>query len=132
MKKALSYRVGIDLVEVRHIQDSIDRFGDRFLNRIFTREEQFYCKSLSNFSMTARSLAARFAAKEATIKVLRPDVFMLDWRTIEVRRSPGGWCDIALYEQARELAQSRGIAAFSVSMSHEEEYATAVVVADFA
>ncbi len=129
--KALPYKVGIDLVEVRHIQDSIDRFGDRFLNRIFTREEQLYCQSLSSSVMTAQSLAARFAAKEATIKVLRPDVFMLDWRSIEVRRSPDGWCDIALYELAVDLALRRGITAFSVSMSHEKEYATAVVIADF-
>lgn len=125
------YRVGIDIANVQHIQDSIDRFGDRFLKRIFTSEEQSYCQSLSSASAMAQSLAARFAAKEATIKVLRPDDVALDWRTIEIRRSPGGWCDIELHGPTAELAQNKGIIALSISMSHEENYATAVVIADF-
>ncbi|HEX4208299.1 MAG TPA: holo-ACP synthase [Ktedonobacteraceae bacterium] len=128
--KALPYQVGIDIVKVCHIQDSIERFGNRFLNRIFTKGELAYCQSLSSASAVAQSMAARFAAKEATIKVLRPEVYMLDWRNIEIHRSEGGWCDLVLSGEATDLARSRGIAAFSVSMSHEEEYATAVVIAD--
>jgi holo-[acyl-carrier protein] synthase len=76
------------------------------------------------------SLAARFAAKEATVKVLRPHDTPFDWRSIEIRRSPQGWCDIVLYEPASTLAQDRGITALSLSMSHENEFATAVVIAD--
>ena len=124
-------RVGIDIVDVHRIQDSIRRFGNCFLNRLFTKGEQAYCESLSNNAVIAQCLAARFAAKEATIKVLRPEVAMLDWRTIEIRRHPEGYCDIVLYEDAADLAQQRGIITLSVSMSHEAEYATAVVVADF-
>jgi holo-[acyl-carrier protein] synthase len=129
--KVSPYRVGIDIVDVHRIQDSIQRFGNCFLNRLFTKEEQAYCKSLSNNAAIAQCLAARFAAKEATIKVLRPEAAMLDWRTIEIRRHQEGYCDIVLYEDAADLAQQRGIIAFSVSMSHETEYATAVVVVDF-
>jgi len=129
--KASPYRVGIDIVDVHHIQDSIQRLGDRFLNRLFTKEEQAYCKIRSNNEATAQSFAARFAAKEATIKVLRPETAMLDWRTIEIRRHQGGYCDIVLHEDAADLAHQRGITALSVSMSHEAGYATAVVIADF-
>jgi holo-[acyl-carrier protein] synthase len=129
--QASPYRVGIDIVDVHHLQDSIERFGNRFLDRLFTKEEQAYCKSLSNNAAITQSFAARFAAKEATIKVLRPEAAMLDWRTIEIRRHQAGYCDIALYEEAADLAQQRGIVTLSVSMSHETGYATAVVVADF-
>ncbi len=129
--KVSPYRVGIDIVDVHRIQDSIQRFGDCFLNRLFTRAEQAYCESLSHNTTIAQCLAARFAAKEATIKVLRPEAAMLDWRTIEIRRHQGGYCDIVLYEDAADLAQQRGIITLSVSMSHEAAYATAVVVAEF-
>jgi holo-[acyl-carrier protein] synthase len=127
------YRVGIDIVEVQQIQDSIERFGQRFLDKIFTPDEQIYCSSYTHISATAQSFAARFAAKEATIKVLRPDPdeAWLDWRTIEVRRMPAGYCDIQLHHDAAQLAKSRGIRALSVSMSHEAAYATAIVIADF-
>jgi holo-[acyl-carrier protein] synthase len=129
--KASPYRVGIDIVDIRRIQDSIQRFGDRFLNRLFTKEEQAYCKTLANNEVTAQRFAARFAAKEATIKVLRPARAMLDWRSIEIRRHQDGYCDIVLHEEAANLAQQRGIIALSLSMSHEAGYATAVVIADF-
>ena len=129
--KVSPYRVGIDIVDVHRIQDSMQRFGDCFLNRLFTSAEQAYCQSLSNNTTIAQCLAARFAAKEATIKVLRPEAAMLDWRTIEIRRHQEGYCDIVLYEDAAALAQQRGIITLSVSMSHEAAYATAVVVADF-
>lgn len=125
------YRVGIDIVEVQQIQDSIARFGNRFLDKIFTVDEQTYCNSYTQISAIAQSFAARFAAKEATLKVLRPEGTGLDWRTIEVRRMPAGYCDIQLHQAAAELAKSRGIRALSVSMSHELAYATAIVIADF-
>jgi holo-[acyl-carrier protein] synthase len=101
------------------------------LNRLFTEEEQAYCNILANNEATSQRFAARFAAKEATIKVLRPETAMLDWRTIEIRRHQAGYCDIALYEDAADLARQRGIITLSVSMSHEAGYATAVVIADF-
>jgi holo-[acyl-carrier protein] synthase len=85
----------------------------------------------STASGIAQCFAARFAAKEATMKVLRPaeDAY-LNWLDIEVRRYPAGWCDIMLYEEAAALARKRGITELSVSMSHEQAYATAVVIAD--
>lgn len=129
--KASPGRIGTDIILVADIQDWIDRFGSRFLNRIFTLKEQEYCKSRTSTSATAQCFAARFAAKEATIKVLRPEIGWLDWCTIEVERYEQGYCDIVLHQEAAELARRRGIVALSLSMSHEPEYATAVVIADF-
>jgi holo-[acyl-carrier protein] synthase len=126
--KPSPYRAGIDIVDVRRIQHSIEKFGDRFLNRIFTQEEQSYCLKHVN---STKNFAARFAAKEAVIKVLRPEGIILDWRTIEIRRHAAGYCDVHLYREAAALAEQRGIVALSVSLSHEAEYATALVVADF-
>ncbi|GCF08025.1 holo-ACP synthase [Dictyobacter arantiisoli] len=125
------YRVGIDIVEVGEIQASIDKFGSRYLEQVYTKEEQRYCQSLSNTSAKTQSFAVRFAAKEATIKVLRPHTEVIHWLNIEVHRYPAGWCDIELHAAAADLARQRGIAALSVSLSHEKNYATAVVIADF-
>ena len=129
--RASSFRVGTDIVYVPDIQDSLERFGQRFMERIFTADEQAYCLLHADNHVRAQCFAARFAAKEATIKVLRPtDTTVLNWRDIEVRRYPAGWCDIMLYEDLADLARKRGITELSVSMSHEKDYATAVVIAD--
>jgi holo-[acyl-carrier protein] synthase len=77
----------------------------------------------------AASLAARFAAKEATIKVLRPVGHQPDWRSVEVRRHSEGWCTMALSGHAAALADQAGIAELAVSLTHEGDVAAAVVVA---
>jgi holo-[acyl-carrier protein] synthase len=127
------FRVGIDLVSIRQIQDSLANFGTKFLQRIFTPGEQEYCTSLASAEATTQSLAARFAAKEATIKILRPDATdALDWYDIEVHRHPQGSCEIILHGEVAARAHQMGIVALSLSLSHEGEYAIAVVLADFA
>ena len=118
--------VGVDLVEVKEVLGSIERFGDRYVRRIFTDDEIAYCRARPHDQ--AMRFAARFAAKEATIKVLRAEA-RPDFRTIEVRRSKVGWCDVVLHGAAKELADAAGIDELSLSMSHEPGYATAVVVA---
>lgn len=118
--------VGVDLVDVSEVLGSIERFGDRYVRRLFTDDEIAYCRSQPQDQ--AMRFAARFAAKEATIKVLRTDA-RPDFRTIEVRRSKVGWCDLVLHGRAKELAKEAGIDGLSLSMSHEPRYATAVVVA---
>jgi holo-[acyl-carrier protein] synthase len=119
--------VGIDSVLISEVARSIDDFGDRYLDRVYTRHEQDSCAG--DTPVRARSLAARFAAKEATIKVLRPDADVPPWTSIEIQRHPAGWCDIGLTGVAAQLAQDAGIAALSVSLTHEGDTATAVVVA---
>jgi holo-[acyl-carrier protein] synthase len=79
--------VGTDIVDVRSVEESIARFGDRYISRVYTRDEAAYCANPKGHA--ASRFAARFAAKEAALKVLRlanDDVF--DWRSIEVVRKP--------------------------------------------
>jgi len=120
--------VGLDLVQISQIASSVERFGRRFLDRIFTPRELRYC--LADPGTSAMRLAARFAAKEATRKVLRVDSEGVGWRSIEVRRSPAGWCELALHGDAGALARRKGFVAFSVSLTHEADCAGAVVVAE--
>jgi holo-[acyl-carrier protein] synthase len=119
--------VGVDLIRVSDVTDSIARFGERYVQRVFTAEEIGYCQG-DPASASAR-FAARFAAKEATMKVLRVrNTDSIDWRLIEVRRSPAGWCDIVLRDAADAIARREGISGLALSMSHEQEYAMATVV----
>jgi holo-[acyl-carrier protein] synthase len=127
-------RVGVDLVPVVDVAESVRRFGARYLDRIFTPHEVDCCRranartSQAASGYSAESLAARFAAKEATVKVLRPAGFRPDWRSIEVRRVSGGWCEIHLSGLAATLAADAGIDELEVSLTHESMVAVAVVV----
>jgi len=124
---AASVRVGTDIVDVEEVAASVERFGDRYLRRIYTDRELAYC---TGNRVPAEHLAARFAAKEATIKILRPTAGdALAWRTIEVVRAPEGWCHLRLIAGARAAATRAGVDELEVSLSHEARYATAVVVA---
>jgi len=130
-KSTSSLRVGVDLVRVADIAGSIARFGERYTARIFTDAERQYC--VEDGRHAAQRFAARFAAKEATMKVLRPSANDgVAWRSIEVCQLPEGACEITLRDAALALATRDGIAELSLSMSHEPEYATATVVARIA
>jgi holo-[acyl-carrier protein] synthase len=120
-------RVGIDLTSIDDVADSVQRFGTRYLRRLFTDHEQACCQGEAR--AMAAGLAARFAAKEATIKVLRPTDAQPEWTSIEVQRDPGGWCHLHLTRSAAELAERQGITELTVSLSHEAGMAAAVVVA---
>ena len=120
-------RVGVDVMAVDAVAESIARFGSRYLRRVYTDHELE--SSAGAPSVRAARLAARFAAKEAAVKVLRPPGHRPDWRAIEVRRHPGGWCDLALSGEAAALAAEQGIGTLAVSLSHEGGVAVAVVVA---
>jgi len=120
-------RVGADVVSVHQVEASVARFGSRYLERIYTQHELE--SSVGRSPVRAASLAARFAAKEATFKVLRPVGHQPDWRSVEVRRHAGGWCSMALSGHAAVLADQAGIAELAVSLTHEGDVAAAVVVA---
>jgi holo-[acyl-carrier protein] synthase len=120
-------RVGTDLVAVEHVAESVARFGDRYVGRIYTEHEVSCCRGTP--AVTAAGLAARFAAKEAMVKVLRPVDHQPDWRSIEVRRDPAGWCTMRLTDGAARLARQQGISNVAVSLTHEAGMAAAVVVA---
>jgi len=113
-------RVGIDLVRVSRIAESITMFGERFIRRVFTPGEAAY-------ATTPERLAARFAAKEAVKKALELDG--VSWTEIEVARRASGACDVILHGAARAAADALGAREVALSMSHEGDYATAMVVA---
>jgi len=127
MSTGTAIRVGTDIVAVHQVADSVARFGTRYLERVYTEHEISSCTGSP--PVRAAGLAARFAAKEATIKVLRPVGHQPDWRSVEVRRDSGGWCTMALSGHAAALADQAGIADLAVSLTHEGDVAAAVVVA---
>jgi holo-[acyl-carrier protein] synthase len=120
----MAIRVGMDLVCSAAVQESIQRHGDRYLHRVYTDWELEECGT------DPLRLAARFAAKEATLKALRGNDEPIAWRTIGVRRGAGGRPTLALSGAAAELAASRGVRGLDLSLTHEPPYAAAVVVAE--
>lgn len=120
-------RSGVDLVSVPRIAASWAELGDRFLQRLFTPDEQAY--ALAAPVHTAERLAARFAAKEAVIKALNLSDVGVRWCDIEVCRGPDGACSLALHGRAAEVARALQVTEMSLSLSHEGDLAVAVVVA---
>jgi holo-[acyl-carrier protein] synthase len=116
-------RTGIDLIEVARIQQTLERFGERFLRRVYTPEEIDYCAG------NIQRLAARFAAKEAVMKVLGTGIEGVGWRECEVVSLPRGKPVLRLHGGAARQAIALGIIATDLSLSHTREYAMAVVIA---
>jgi holo-[acyl-carrier protein] synthase len=117
---------GIDLVEVGRIQHSIERYGVRFLSRIFTGAERDYCLRKR---AAAESFAARFAAKEAAAKALGTGISRgVNWLEIEVVREPGGRPGIAFHGNAARIAARLGVARAALSLTHTASLAMASVV----
>ncbi len=117
---------GIDIVEVGRIRESVERFGQRFLNRIFTSSEQAYCLRKRR---SAESFAARFAAKEAGAKALGTGISQgVNWLEIEVIREPGGRPGLLLHGRAAEIAAAMGVARLALSLTHTGDLAMASVV----
>jgi holo-[acyl-carrier protein] synthase len=122
-------RVGTDLVHVSEISNSIEAFGERYLARVFTPAELLTCRSTNGYSV--ERLAARFAAKEAATKVLRPDEG-LSYHNIEIVLDDAGAPKLVLHEAARRRAEALGLQDTSLSVSHDGDYAVAIVAAVFA
>ena len=113
---------GVDIVEVERVKRVVERWGQRFLDRVFTEGEQTYCAG------RAPNLAARFAAKEATMKALGTGVRGVSWKEIEVVRQKSGAPSIRLYGRAKARCQSLGLSQLALSLSHSRDYAVASVV----
>jgi holo-[acyl-carrier protein] synthase len=121
--------LGTDLIETRRVQESIDRFGERFLERIFTAGEIAYC--LRKKRNAAESFAARFAAKEAGAKALGTGISRgVSWKEFEVRRAVSGQPSLHLSGRAQELAEALGVRRVQLSLTHSRELAIAVVVVE--
>jgi holo-[acyl-carrier protein] synthase len=116
--------VGTDLVSVDDVRASVAGFGRRYLERVFTAAEIADCRG------EAPRLAARFAAKEATMKALRVGDDSMPWVAIEVVRGEDGAPFLELHGPAQALARRRQVRGLSVSLTHESNYASAVVLAE--
>ena len=120
--------LGTDLIETGRVEESIKRFGERFLERIFSPGEIAYCKRKKN---AAESFAARFAAKEAGAKALGTGISRgVTWKEFEVRREASGKPSLHLSGRAAELAGAMGVRRIQLSLTHSREFAMAVVVAE--
>ncbi len=120
--------VGIDIVQIPRIQRAVERFGQRFLERVYTPMELIWCRG------RVPELAARFAAKEAVSKALGVGVRVLSrdgiyFHEVEVLSDLRGKPRVTLYGRAAELAQEQGLTEWAISLSHERETAVAFVVA---
>lgn len=116
------YGIGIDIVKISRFKKAMDRWGDRFVNRIFTTDEFNYSQT-KNFP--AESLAARFAAKEALFKAIGKG---LSWKEVEVKRQSSGKPDIHLTGKALIIQQELAISHIHVSLSHHGDYAIAEIL----
>jgi holo-[acyl-carrier protein] synthase len=118
--------VGMDIVETKRIADSMERFGDRFLNRVFCEGEIAYAKSMKAPQL---HLAARFAAKEAVSKAFGTGIgHTMGWRDIEIVREPSGKPRVVLHGKGEAHAKELGVQAVHISLSHTAEYGAASAV----
>ncbi|MFL2627695.1 MAG: holo-ACP synthase [Dehalococcoidia bacterium] len=114
---------GIDIIEIDRIQDACMKWGERFLNRIYTQQEQQYCRG------RFPQLAARFAAKEAMMKSLGTGKRGLLWVEIEVVRERGRAPTIVLHGNALAIAESQNVKEIQLTISHSRGYAVASTLA---
>lgn len=117
---------GVDIIEISRIRDVAERYGARFLQRVYTDREIAYCRG------RAPQLASRFAAKEAVMKALGTGTRGVRWRDVEVTRQRGRAPQIELHGGALARAQRLGIEHVAVSLSHSREFAVAQVVCESA
>lgn len=117
---------GIDIAETQRIEESLERYGERFRDRIYTPDEIAYCERFKNKS---ERYAARFAAKEAAFKALGTGWRAgIRWRDVEVTHQPGGKPELVLRGRAQQMARELGVARAAVSLSHADHYVVAQVI----
>jgi holo-[acyl-carrier-protein] synthase len=116
-------RTGVDIVEVERIGRAITRYGERFLDRIYTQQEQIDARG------HVPSLAGRFAAKEAVSKALGTGIGRISWKDVEILHDDQQQPILRLHGQAESLASSRSLAQWSISISHTDTLAIAVAMA---
>jgi len=116
----------MDIVDVVDIEDSLRRFGERYLRRVYTQREIDDCGDGTD----ARRLATHFAAKEAALKSLPIEIGDVDLRCVEVRLPGSGEPTLELSGAAADAARGAGIVTFAVSVGATRRHATAIVVAE--
>ena len=116
-------RTGIDLIEIERVRSLLERYGRRFLERVFTPQE------IAELSENAASLAGRFAVKEAVAKALGTGIGAVTWREIEILRGPRREPVLHLHGAAASLASELGLVEWAISISHSQTDAVGMVVA---
>ncbi len=116
--------IGVDIIETERVAQSIARFGERFLQRVYTEQELASCNG------RVTSLAARWAAKEAAAKALGTGIGAISWREIEVINESNQRPSLRLHGAAAVLARQLGLSEFAISLSHTKDYAIAFVVGE--
>lgn len=120
------FGIGIDVVEVERISSSMDEFGERFAQKIFTESERNYCDGHKN---PAIHYAARFAAKEAIAKAMGTGIGKeLAWLDIEIRRLPSGEPEVFLFGSGAAFAKRHKVREIKISLTHAQHYAAANAV----
>ena len=118
--------LGIDLIELGRVRKTVERFGERFLKRVYTDGEIRYCYAKAD---PIPSLAGRFAVKEAAMKALGTGYSRGVWfRRIEVARRKGEAPTLLFHEAAQDRADAMGVARASISITHERDMAAAIVI----
>ncbi|MEO7165563.1 MAG: holo-ACP synthase [Chthoniobacterales bacterium] len=118
--------IGIDLVDCARIESSIERFGEKFLQRVFTAGEIVYSNSMK---FPARHFAARFAAKEALSKAFGTGIGKsMGWRDLDVQKRESGEPFVVLSGGAEKMAQERGVGRIWISLSHTEQSGMATII----
>ncbi|NUQ66654.1 MAG: holo-ACP synthase [Pirellulales bacterium] len=119
--------IGTDITECLRIARMIERYGELFINRVYTSEEVRYCQ---NRKQSTQHYAGRWAAKEAILKALGTGwVQGISWRDIEIQNEPGGKPTVAFRGGARDVVEKLGLAQLLVSISHCRTHATAYALA---
>jgi holo-[acyl-carrier protein] synthase len=117
---------GVDLVSCARLAESIERHGQRFLDRVFTEAEQAYCRGKKR---EIEHYAGRFAAKEAVFKVLGTGWRNgINWTDVEIRNQPSGQPKVSLSGRCREIADELGLAGIVISISHTDTHAIASAI----
>ena len=114
---------GVDLLEIERLRGAIATHGEKFLHRIFTQQE------LDANQNKIESLAGRFAAKEAAAKALGCGIGDVAWKEIEILRAESGAPQLILHGAAERMAREQGLITWSLSLSHSQSHAVAMVVA---
>ena len=119
-------KIGTDICQINRVQSVYKRYGGRFLYRVLTENEIKYVTSSAK-NLISR-LAGRYAAKEATSKVLGTGLRGVYFKEIEILRESSGAPKIVLHKRAKLKAKEKGLSSFEVSISHERDFAIAIVV----
>lgn len=119
----MNLRTGVDSIELERVEATIQRYGQRFLERVFTPQE------LAEVGENVASLAVRFAAKEATAKALGTGIGDVGWQEIEILRGPARQPNLYLHGRASDLADNLELETWSLSLTHNRSHAIALVVA---